>query len=49
MRDLDCAFHLDGVVDAPCACSGIPESFAARPIVVGEVVERLDEVRTVEE
>ena len=37
MTELDCAFHVDGVVDAPCACDGIPESFAAVEIVMGEI------------
>jgi hypothetical protein len=42
--DLDCAFHLDGVPDAPCVCYGIPWSFAAVPIVAGEVIKESHEL-----
>ena len=39
-EDLDCAFHVDGVVDAPCICGEEDLTgfdFSARPIIKGEL------------
>lgn len=38
-RDFDCAFHVDGVPDAPCICEGWPEHLGSVEIVKGEVVD----------